>query len=362
MSEALVFCGDPGVPLYGPSGASAHLRGVARALHTRGWTVTTATPRLVDARGPVDEHVPGTHLACPPPPRRRWRELGERLDARRLGTLVTGTPALVWERYALGCEEGLRRVAGWRRAGRDVVHLLEVNAPLSEERACYGRLGWPRLARWTERRLLRGVDRVIVVSAALAAWAESFGAEPARIRVVHNGTSLPTVDRDAARRRLGVEGLVLVHAGGLRPWHDAAMLPSLLDALPEATLLVAGEGPCPPGSHPRLRRLGRLEATGLAEAIAAADVALAPGGAPWQCPLKLLDYRSQGVPIVATDVGEAGVLVGEGRLLAPEAPSEAWVEAVRDLAGTRPAPWRRTWEAVVDEALDGLRAPTLPRC
>ena len=86
--RVLVLSTDGGIPLYGPSGASAHLRGIARAFVARGDEVRVAVPRLADDRGAVDDPVDADVVTVEP---RRWRWLppmfrdqGERRDAIRL--------------------------------------------------------------------------------------------------------------------------------------------------------------------------------------------------------------------------------------------------------------------------------------
>src|SRR5690606_19623460 len=126
--RVLVVCADPGVPLYGPSGASAHLRGVVRALADRGHEVRVAALRLADRRGAVRERLDVPVVTRAP---RRWgwlprrlRERGEWLDARRLlrAALADGwRPDLVWDRHRLFSE----------LPDLGVPHLLELNAPLS---------------------------------------------------------------------------------------------------------------------------------------------------------------------------------------------------------------------------------------
>ena len=132
--RALVLSADPGVPLLGPSGASAHLRGIARALESSGYSVRVAVPRISDDRGAVDEafadvsvNAPGKWGCLPP----LWRERGETWDSRRLADASAAdfSPNLVWERFSLFADGGGR----WAQA-RGIRHLLEVNAPIGLER------------------------------------------------------------------------------------------------------------------------------------------------------------------------------------------------------------------------------------
>lgn len=364
--RVLVLSTDPGIPLYGPSGASAHLRGTVAAFAARGDEVRVAVPRLADDRGRVDDLLDVDVIVDEP---RRWRWLpprfrghGERWDAIRLANEAVRdfAPDLVWERYALFGEGGTRiasrqRDEGSRIGAGAIRHVLEVNAPLSIERARYGRVRDPALADRVERLVLASADRVVCVSAWLAAWARDLGAPPERVRHVPNGVRTHAGDRDAARRRLGLDGLVLGFVGTMKPWHGLERLPALLDALPEATALVVGDGPTAVPAHPRLVGLGRVAPADLPDVVAAMDVGLAPYGPdapPWFCPLKLLEYRAQGVPVVASDVGDCRLLTGEaGIVLSPSASAADWASAVRRAAEIPRRPTVRSWGAVVAEAL-----------
>ena len=107
-----------------------------------------------------------------------------------------------------------------------------------------------------ERANLRQADRVIAVSEWLADWATRQGVPPSRVRHVPNGTSLTQPGRrDATRRCLGLSGLVIGFVGTHKPWHGLGGLPAVLEAVPEATALVIGDGPVPVPDHPRLRRV-----------------------------------------------------------------------------------------------------------
>ncbi|HNH47949.1 MAG TPA: hypothetical protein PKY30_12970, partial [Myxococcota bacterium] len=130
----LLLCAAPGIPLLGPSGSSAHLRGVARALHA-----TCVVARREDARGnhapdfdrPILESgVPGW-----PSWLRRYRDYREVWTARRIARLAyRQNPSLVWERHSLYSD------AGWKLHAQGIPWILEVNAPLVEERSRYEEL------------------------------------------------------------------------------------------------------------------------------------------------------------------------------------------------------------------------------
>ncbi len=353
--RALLLSTDPGIPLYGPSGASAHLRGVARGLDA----AVVAVSRSVDGRGAVSDPVEARVVTAPPrgwravPP--AWREGLGVWDGRRLATRAVaalGPPSLIWERHALFSDAGL-----WLAHAHRATRIVELNAPLVLERARYGRLRQRALAERLERASLRAADRVVAVSAWLAAWAVAeVGCAPERVRHVPNGTALRgDGDRDGARRRLGLSGLVIGFVGSMKPWHGVERLPAILDALPEATALIVGDGPCSIPAHPRAIALGRVAPADLGGVVAAMDVGLAPYAAdapPWFCPLKILDYQAEGVPVVAADIGDCAALVarGSGEIVLGDAPAD-WAAAIRRQAHAPRVPRPRPWHDVVREAL-----------
>ncbi len=323
--NVLVYSTDPGIPWLGPSGSSAHLRAIAGAFAARGDRVRVAVPCRVDQRGAVDA-PPDVEVVTDEPCR-------------------GFTPDLVWERHSL--HSG--------RPPNTAPRVLEVNAPLALER--YGSFPPAKYIRH-EQRAWQHADRVIAVSAWIRRFIESVGVSPTRVRHVANGSSVSGPgDREPARSGYGLSGFVLGFIGSMKPWHGVDRLPALLDALPEATAILVGDGPVNAPVHPRLRALGRVPERALPDLLAAMDVGLAPYGRatpPWFCPLKLLDYRAAGLPFVTGAAGDAEAIAGPGdRVLRTDDP-RAWADAIRDAARQPRVPCPRPWSAVIDEALDGL--------
>lgn len=341
--ERLYLCAAPGIPVLGPSGASAHVRGLAEALGAR-----VIAARDVDHRGRHGQiAVPVEAVGVPGWPSwlDGWREYTEVWTSRRVArAAVRHTPTLVWERHTLFSD------AGWKvHAATGAPWILEVNAPPVQERLRYETVRRRRWAEDWEKDVLTAAPRVLAVSAWLAEWLRGLGCR----NVVHvpNGVVPRVGDRDATRARLGLNGkFILGFLGSMKPWHGVERLPALLDALPDAVGLVVGEGPVKL-SHPRLVAVGQVEEHAVADLVAAMDVGLAPYGAdapPWFCPLKILAYRAQGTPVVATDVGDCRVLTGEGGTIVEVGDL---VDAITAWRGRRAGPWVRSWAQVVAEGL-----------
>jgi len=256
------------------------------------------------------------------------------LHAQRLMAQAPTQVDLVWHRHALHDEA----VGAWcRRHG--LPRWLEVNAPLTLERALLDPLGRPRRAYRAEVRSVRTADRVWVVSRWLEPWARAHGATA--VHWLPNGSALQPPPPPRAKNPAPVIGFV----GSGRPWHRLDRLAPLLDALPEARAWVVGaQAP----AHPQLRHVPF--APDPSSAVAQMDVGVVLGGLPWVCPMKVFDYRSQGVPVVAVPVGDTPHLAArmDGIEVVPW--GDAWPEAVRAAARRTRTRTTRSWDDVVAEA------------
>ena len=196
--------------------------------------------------------------------------------------------------------------------------LLEVNAPLAEEREKFGGLAMPRLARWTEAAAWRGADRVLPVTAVLAKYIEHAGVSASRIVVTPNGVDRSRFAPDATGKSATLpfgahDGAVLGFVGYIREWHGLPHIVDLMaedEALKNARLLVVGDGPGRAALERRAAALGvtdRVHVTGIVERdhlapyICAFDIALQPEVTPYASPLKLFEYMALGRAIVAPD-------------------------------------------------------------
>ena len=220
-------------------------------------------------------------------------------------------PDCLYERYNLFLPAGV-----WLKRRYDLPMLLEVNAPLFEERARYDGLSLKRLARWSEAYAWRGADYALPVTRVLGAKVVAAGVPESRICVIPNGINLERFgaapDTTAAKRALGLEGrLVLGFTGFVRDWHGIDSVIDLIahdsvDALRH--LLMVGDGPARAGLEAQAKRLGvsdRVTFTGVvnrdevARYVAAFDIALQPAVVEYASPLKLFEYLMLGRAIVA---------------------------------------------------------------
>ncbi len=221
-------------------------------------------------------------------------------------------PDVLYERHNLFLLAGL-----WLRARRGLPMLLEVNAPLAEERAALGQLQLRRLGELCQGALWRGADIVLPVTEVLAGLVRQAGVPASAIRVIPNGANPahPHTDGHAAaiRKRLGLrpEALVLGFVGFVRPWHGVGWAVEAMADLPNsAHLVVVGDGPALPrlmaraielGICERVHFVGRVEHDEVGAYMRAFDVALQTASVPYASPLKLFEYMALGRAVLAPD-------------------------------------------------------------
>ena len=258
--------------------------------------------------------------------------------------------AIRYRPHALYERANLLMLSGvWTAALFRLPYVLEVNAPLAEERARFGGLAWPRLAAWTEHVCWRAASMVLPVTGALGNYIKREGVPSDRITITPNGVDTEKFLRrksSEARARLGLgKSLVLGFVGHLREWHHLEDLIEVLTrpALAHAHLLIVGDGPPRPLLEKRAQQLGlqkRVHFTGtmpresLPELTSCIDIALQPNVTPYASPLKLFEYMAAARAIVAPatsnicEILEDGV---DGVLFAPGS-AEAMAIAIERLA------------------------------
>ena len=356
------LCADRGVPLDGVKGASIHVRAVADALSERGHALTMLTARPGDRSGrqrwPMvdvgyDRSLKELKRAMPTADgdlqlgRETHAMLLNLRVAEALEELERQEPLdAVYERYSLWSWAGLRFA---RRHRKPLI--LEVNAPLVREATEWRRLELAPLASAVERQMLRGADAVIVPSRELADWLTNEVGRRRHTRVIPNGFDERLFRRPAplpaAAGRLR-DRYVIAFVGSLKPWHGVDVLLSaferLLSRVPEAHLLVVGDGPLRQEVEAAAGRLGedRVTVAGPVDHshvpgwLACADVAVAPYprlDSFYFSPLKVVEYQAAGLPVVASRCGQLDRLIldGDTGRLVPPGDAESLAVALADL-------------------------------
>jgi len=220
-------------------------------------------------------------------------------------------PDILYERYNLYLPSGV-----WLKKRFKIPMILEVNAPLYEERSKYGKISIKWLAKWSENYAWRSADIVLPVTGVLADYIRKIGVSDDRINVIPNGIdwskfeSVPDVV--TAKENLGISNkLVLGFVGFVREWHGLEKMVDLIAVEnQDAHLLIVGDGPAKESVLSRAKMLnvsdkvtwtGIVNRNEVANYIAAFDIALQPEVVDYASPLKLFEYLALGKAIIAPD-------------------------------------------------------------
>jgi glycosyltransferase involved in cell wall biosynthesis len=248
-------------------------------------------------------------------------------------------PDIIYERYNLFYLAGTMLS---RRTGTPL--LLEVNAPLADERERFSGLGFRQWARWLEKLTWRNATYLLTVTRALKdIVVTQSGVAPDRIGVIQNAINVSHF-AVPARARKGDEPVVLGFLGFVREWHGLDRVIAELARYGECKpvrLIIAGEGPAKAALERQAKALGladRVQFTGLvARADIPAlvnqfDVALQPSVVPYASPLKIFEYMACECAIVAPDSANIREVLTDGAtalLFDPHDQSAMWKAIAR---------------------------------
>ena len=332
-------------------GQRVHISSMIHALKARGHEVFTAerSPVVTAPAGGLNANDERSLRAFLPAPVYECAEYGYSVPAywRLMDAAKRTAPDVLYERYNLFYMSGV-----WAKRRLGLPMILEVNAPLAEERAAHDGLALKSFARRCEQAVWRAADMVLPVSAVLAERIAAAGVPEDRIEVIHNGADesfLNLAGPSSVRARYGLEGkLVLGFAGFVRDWHglDRAVRFLARSGRENVHLLIAGDGPARAGLEKLAAELGvsaRVVFAGVVQRAdmpphaAAFDIALQPAAVAYASPLKLFEYMAQGKAILAPDQANIREVLTDGAdaLLFPDGGFETALAALADDAPLR---------------------------
>ena len=335
-------------------GQYVHIRSLTQALKMRGHDLEicgpgdqAAAPKKMDAEVEKSSDAKSFSL---PKPLYEVAEFGySAVGWNKLRAAATRmSPDILYERYNLFYHAGVRLAKA-----RRLPLIMEVNAPLVDERSKHGGLALKSFARWSENSLWRAADAVLPVTNVLADVVAKAGVPRDKITVIQNGvddTFLSEVDPRDIRQKYNLEGkLVLGFTGFVRDWHGVDRVLNFIaqSGRKDLHLLLVGDGTVRAELEVQARELGisdQFTVCGVVQRdevpsyVAAFDIALQPAVVAYASPLKMFEYMALGKPIIApaspnicevlTD-GEDAILFDEND---PKGFHDAMTRAVDDLA------------------------------
>jgi teichuronic acid biosynthesis glycosyltransferase TuaC len=205
-------------------------------------------------------------------------------------------------------------------------------------------------------------DGIVAVCQALKDRLVELGVEEGRIRVLRNGVDLDLFcprDRVALRRKMGLGGFTIASVGHLieRKGHHHVI--RALAGMPDATLLIAGDGPeraaleglaANVGVTSRIRFLGVLDQSAICDVYNCADVlVLASSREGWAN--VLLESMACGTPVVASAVWGTPEVVAsaDAGVLMPSLDSDGVLAGLKEI---RSKPPERTRTRLYAEGFD----------
>ncbi len=203
------------------------------------------------------------------------------------------------------------------------------------------------------RQVLKEADKIVVVSKATGDYVLSLGADPEKIRVLHNGVDLNrfrpiTGVKDEMRKKLGISkdsSVVLtvrrlVYKNGIDTLIEGAK--KAIEKNPRLVFIVVGKGPDFErikeeieqwGIQENFRLAGFISDEGLPFYYNAADFFVLPSKSGEGLPLVALEAMACGVPVIATNVGGISEVMKEdfGKLVPPNSP-DSLAEAILEFS------------------------------
>src|SRR5262249_14488091 len=165
----------------------------------------------------------------------------------------------------------------------------------------------------------------------------ALGYRPRRVEVVANGIDVDEFRPDAAARRavrteLGIadDAIVLAHVARVDAMKDHGSFLAAMARLPDLSAILVGAGTENLPAAPNVLRLGRRH--DVARLFAAADFVVSSSRRGEGFSNVLAEGMACGLPAVATDVGDAKLIVADTGLVVPPESPDALAAAIRTLA------------------------------
>lgn len=370
---------DPGVPVYGTKGCSAHVREVVGCMLQQKLRVTLLA-RNLDGRRP--DSLAGTHCVSLPAISRKddantreLKALASNADILRL-LRSTGPFDMVYERYSLWSSAAMEYA---RESG--IPGLLEVNAPLIQEQALYRTLINREAAQTSACRVFGAASALLAVSGGVREYLETVPSTIGKIHVVSNGVDVKRFKPWIVPILPAPDCITVGFVGGLKPWHGVENLVRAFSVIakqyPQSRLLIVGDGPQRQlleemaAEHPDCNIVftGNVESTEVPGYLSSMDIGVAPYPnleGFYFSPLKVYEYMAMGLPVIASNIGDMESIIDHevSGLLTTPGDVNSLVSALNQLlashsrriqmgaAGRREVCENHTWAATTRRIMD----------
>ncbi|WP_201733712.1 glycosyltransferase family 4 protein [Acidithrix sp. C25] len=343
---------DPGIPVGGTKGASIHVSEFCRAASALGHEIHLIATRVVGDGVPsvILHHIELPYIKASDGSK---FQAANEFSERAFDVLREIKPDLIYERLSLFFGEG-RQLA--IRLG--IQRLLEVNAPIVDERIEHFNLDLIDEARAKEAAAIYGAD-VIAVSESLCAYIRTNEAKT--ISVFPNGVdterfgSVIKYRYDTQSMSLKVtsdpkgpsDPTTIGFVGSLKTWHGVNNLILASNLLFDRgifhRLLIVGDGPEMTSlkqlserskARARIHFVGALEMSEIPSYLSSMDIGVAPyllRGDFYFSPLKILEYMASSIAVIATRTPSIEAIVGGDAFLLSDPSPEAIANAIATL-------------------------------
>ncbi len=243
---------------------------------------------------------------------------------RQAWRIDANTTDLVFERYAIFAVAGAYLAKRWDRP-----FIVEVNytscSPLVRKRSPLLK----PLAKRADRYIFSRATALVAVSSNLKEHLISeFGIRPERIIVLPNAADPDVFDITKVVRPAAyadVQGKIVGFVGGFYPWHGLDLLirafQQIAHVVPEAKLMLIGDGPTMPAIRAQVSQLGlgervilpgRVSHQELPGYIAMFHIGVMPDSNEYGSPMKIFEYMALGKPVVVPDYAPLLDVIDDG--------------------------------------------------
>lgn len=258
--------------------------------------------------------------------------------------IVRHKPDCIYERYNLFFPSGI-----WAKSFFRLPLLLEVNAPLYEERKKNGGIKLDFLAEWSEDFTWSNADYVLPVTFVLSEKIKQRKVVEDQIVVIPNGINRARFSNTAKSQDIIDQfnlnnKLVLGFVGFVREWHrlDRVVQAIADNKSKDWHLLLVGDGPAREsieqqaikyGVEDRITITGIIDRDKISQYITVFDIALQPDVVAYASPLKLFEYMVLNKAILAPDRDNIREILtdGENALLFDPDDDQSFMQHLYDL-------------------------------